>query len=172
MRIQPHEGGRIAGWLTLGLLVINVWRPLWAGPTRGERVRWLVVTVLCVAAVPALKQISHTSCPWDLAEFGGVARYVSHWTLGLGDGGPGRCFPSGHATAAFAFLGGWFVLREHQPRVARRWLAGVLLCGLLFGGGQFLRGAHFPSHTLWTAWRCWVLSAALLSRRASVAQRR
>ena len=160
-----HEGGRALGWAALALLVLNVWRPLWAGPTRAERVRWLAVTLLCVLAVPALKQVSRTSCPWDLAEFGGVAHYVSHWALGLRDGGPGHCFPSGHATAAFAFLGGWFVLREHQPRAARLWLAGVLLCGLLFGGAQFLRGAHFPSHTLWTGWLCWTLSAALLSRR-------
>ena len=160
-----HAGGRLAGWLLLGLLVLNVWRPLWAGPTRADRVRWLAVTLLCVLAVPALKQFSHTSCPWDLAEFGGVARYVGHWRAGLLDGGPGRCFPSGHATAAFAFFGGWFVLRDHQPRAARLWLAGVLLAGLVLGGGQYLRGAHYPSHTLWTAWLCWVLSAALLARR-------
>ncbi len=171
-RTLLHEGGRWLGWAVLALLVINVWRPLWSGPTRAERVRWLVVTLLCVLAVPALKQISRSSCPWDLAEFGGMARYVSHWTLGLGDGGPGRCFPSGHATAAFAFLGGWFVLREHQPRAARCWLAGVVLCGLLLGTGQFLRGAHYPSHTLWTGWLCWVLSAALLMRRRPVARLR
>lgn len=168
-RAVLHEGGRVAGWLVLGLLVVNIWRPLWAGPTRAERVRWLAVTVLCVLAVPALKQFSHTSCPWDLAEFGGVARYVGHWQTGLGDGGPGRCFPSGHATAAFAFFGGWFVLRDHQPRASRLWLAGVLLAGLLLGGGQYLRGAHYPSHTLWTAWLCWALSAALLARRRPLA---
>ena len=160
-----HGGGRVLGWLVLGLLVVNVWRPLWAGPSRAERVRWLAVTLLCVAVVPALKQFSHTSCPWDLAEFGGWARYVSHWQLQLDDGGPGRCFPSGHATVAFAFFSGWFVLRHHRPRLARRWLAGVLGLGLLFGLTQYLRGAHHPSHTLWTAWVCWTLNAALLARR-------
>jgi membrane-associated PAP2 superfamily phosphatase len=170
-RAVLHEGGRVVGWLVLGLLVLNVWRPLWAGPTRAERVRWLAVTLLCVLAVPTLKQFSHTSCPWDLAEFGGVARYVGHWQAGLDDGGPGRCFPSGHATAAFAFFGGWFVLRDHQPRASRLWLAGVLLAGLLLGGGQYLRGAHYPSHTLWTAWLCWVLSTALLARRRPLAVR-
>jgi membrane-associated PAP2 superfamily phosphatase len=164
-RVVLHEGGRVLGWAVLALLVLNVWRPLWTGPTRAERVRWLAVTLLCLLAVPALKQISRSSCPWDLAEFGGVARYLSHWALGLGDGGPGRCFPSGHATAAFAFFGGWFVLRDHQPRAARLWLAGVLVAGALFGGAQYLRGAHYPSHSLWTAWLCWTLSSTLLSRR-------
>ena len=161
-----HQGGRALGWLALALMVVNVWRPLWAGPTRAERVRWLAVTVLCVLAVPALKQINHTSCPWDLAQFGGVATYVGHWQLGLGDGGPGRCFPSGHATAAFAFFSGWFVLRHHHPRAARRWLAAVLVLGATLGFGQYLRGAHYPSHTLWTAWLCWATCALLLGRRA------
>ena len=161
-----HQGGRALGWMTLAALVVNVWRPLWPGPTRRERVRWLAVTVLCVLAVPALKQFSHTSCPWDLAEFGGVAHYVPHWVRGQLDGGPGRCFPSGHATAAFAFFSSWFVLRPHQLRAARVWLVAVLLFGLLLGGAQFLRGAHYPSHTLWTAWLCWALNAALLSRRS------
>ena len=161
-----HQGGRALGWLVLAALLVNVWRPLWAGPTRAERVRWLAATVLCVLVVPALKQINHTSCPWDLAQFGGVATYVGHWRLGVGDGGPGRCFPSGHATAAFAFFSGWFVLRHHRPRAARLWLTAVLVLGLTLGVGQYLRGAHYPSHTLWTAWLCWAACAVLLRRRA------
>lgn len=164
-----HEGGRVLGWIVLLVLVVNVWRPLWPGPTRADRLRWLGVTVLCVLAVPALKQISSTSCPWDLAEFGGVARHVGHWQFGLRDGGPGRCFPSGHATAAFAFFSGWFALRQHRPRAAAGWLAAVLVVGLLFGGAQYLRGAHYPSHTLWTAWLCWTLCVLLAPRRALVA---
>ena len=30
-----------------------------------------------------------------------------------------------------------------------------LLAGLLLGLTQTVRGAHYPSHTLWTAWICW-----------------
>lgn len=157
-----HDGGRWGAWGVVLVLAVNVWRPLWTGPDRRDRLRWLGATLLCVALVPALKQFSTTSCPWDLAEFGGVATFVPHWRFGIGDGGPGRCFPSGHATAAFAFVGGWFVLRGSRPRLARAWLLGVVLAGVLFGGAQFLRGAHPPSHTLWTAWLCWSLSAALL----------
>lgn len=164
-----HGGGRAVGWLLMALLAVNVVRPLWSGPDRTERWRWLGVTTLCLLAVPALKQISRTSCPWDLAEFGGWAAYVSHWTLGIGDGGPGRCFPSGHATAAFAFVSGWFALREHQVRAARAWLLGALLLGLLFGAGQTLRGAHYPSHSLWTAWLCWICCAVLMPRRQRLA---
>lgn len=102
-----HEGGRWLAWLVLGALVVNVPRPLMAGPTRAERLRMLLLTLACVVVVALLKQGNATSCPWDLAEFGGTASWVSHRQFGLPDGGPGRCFPSGHATAAFAFFGGY-----------------------------------------------------------------
>jgi membrane-associated PAP2 superfamily phosphatase len=52
-------------------------------------------------------------------------------------------------------------LRATSPTAARRWLAGVWLCGIAFGLAQLLRGAHYPSHTMWTAWLCWTLSALM-----------
>ncbi len=166
-----HDGGRWAAWALLLALVVAAWRTpatLARGPSRADRWRWLAVMLACVIAVPALKRFSSTSCPWDLAEFGGLARYVSHWHFGMLDGGPGHCFPSGHAVAAFAFFGMYFMWREHDPRRARAWLAGVGLAGLAFGTAQLLRGAHYPSHTLWSAWLCWAISAAAaqLPRRA------
>lgn len=168
-----HDGGRLlAGVVLLGLVVAALRAP-GAGPGRGERWRWLAVTVLCLLAVPTLKQGSLTSCPWDLAEFGGRAAYVPHWLPGVADGGPGHCFPSGHATAAFAFLGQFFLWREHSPRRARAWLLGVLLAGLLFGAAQLVRGAHFASHTLWTAWLCWAIAATVAAaHNAGLARRR
>jgi len=165
-----HDGGRWLGFAVLAGLIWNLWRPLWAGPSRRERWLWLAATLLCLLAVPALKQLSSTSCPWDLAQFGGVGRYVSHWRFGMVDGGPGRCFPSGHATAAFGFLAGWFVLRNHHPQAARWWLAGVLFFGLVFGMAQLVRGAHYASHTLWTAWLCFVICAMLAPRQGSPAR--
>ena len=44
------------------------------------------------------------------------------------------------------------------------WLAAVLVAGSLFGWAQLARGAHYPSHTLWTAWWCWVV-CSLAARR-------
>jgi membrane-associated PAP2 superfamily phosphatase len=156
-----HDGGRLLGWAVLAALVVNIWRPWWNGPTPRERVAWVLVTLACLLLVPTLKRFSATSCPWDLQAFGGVANYVSHWQFGVADGGPGHCFPSGHAVAAFAFISGWFALRPHAPRAARMWLLGVLAFGALFGGAQLLRGAHYPSHTLWSAWICWTACALL-----------
>jgi membrane-associated PAP2 superfamily phosphatase len=37
----------------------------------------------------------------------------------------------------------------------------VCVIGFVLGVTQLLRGAHFPSHSLWTAWICWTLSALL-----------
>lgn len=159
-----HDGARGAGWLAVAALAANVWKP-WPfarGLTRSERLHWLAATLSCAVVVPLMKHASATSCPWTLAEFGGtVLRHVPHWWPGRVDGGPGGCFPSGHASTAFSFVGGWFALRGHAPRAARRWLGATVLAGLLLGGVQVVRGAHFPSHPLWTAWICWTLSAAL-----------
>lgn len=161
-----HDGGRWVAWALLLALVWAAWRTPAApavpnqAPTRAERWRWLAVMLAAAVAVPTLKRFSRTSCPWDLAEFGGTAAYVSHWRFGLADGGPGHCFPSGHAVAAFAFIGLYFMWREHNLRRARVWLAVVGTAGLVFGGAQLLRGAHFPSHTLWSAWLCWAIHVA------------
>ena len=162
-----HSGGRWLGIVVFVALIVNLWRPLLVarGLSRRMRLWWLLATVACLVVIPLLKARSLVSCPWDLAEFGGAARLVSHWSAqawtGPGDGGSGRCFPSGHASTAFSFLAGWFVLRGHSVRAARAWLAGVLVLGAVFSAAQLMRGAHYPSHSLWTAWICWALTALL-----------
>ncbi|MBY0469164.1 MAG: phosphatase PAP2 family protein [Burkholderiaceae bacterium] len=158
-----HDGGRWVSAAAIVVVLINAFRPWgFVGPmNRATRIWWLAVTVICLVLIPTLKQLSATSCPWDLAEFGRSARHVSHWAFGVNDGGPGRCFPSGHASAAFSLFGGWFALRHTAPGAARRWLAGVWFFGVLFSVTQSVRGAHFPSHSMWTAWVCFTTSALL-----------
>lgn len=156
-RTLLHDGGRWLAGVALAGMALHALQPRRGRHTPAARGYWLAVIVAAMLLVPALKRASLTSCPWDLAEFGGRARHVPHWWLGVADGGPGHCFPSGHAVAAFAFFGAYFLWREHDPRVARAWLAAVLVAGLLFGTAQAARGAHFASHTLWSAWLCWTL---------------
>ena len=151
-----HEGGRGLAWVVFGVMLLGLWRPWLKGPSRGERITAIVGTLTALLVVPGFKRLSHTSCPWDLSEFGGVAQYVPHWQLGLFDGGPGHCFPSGHAAAAFAFFSLYFLWRHHHPALARLMLVGVLALGALFAWAQLARGAHYPSHSLWSAWLCWV----------------
>ena len=166
-----HEVPRFASWaLVVGLFVAIRWplgvlRPL---DLRG-RVQLAVTVLASVLAVSLIKTHSQTSCPWDLEAFGGIARYVSHWRWGVDDGGPGKCFPAGHASAAFAYVGGWFVFRRSAPTLAWRWLAFAVLAGLALGIGQQMRGAHYMSHTLWTAWICWSVGFAIdVSRGANL----
>jgi membrane-associated PAP2 superfamily phosphatase len=165
-----HGGGRWLAGALLALIAVDAARPLLPGPSRAERLWGLLVVLGAIVAVPLLKRGSSTSCPWDLAAFGGSAPYVPHWLPGIADGGPGHCFPSGHAVAAFAFVPLWFVWRPHHPRAARVLLVGVLAFGTLFAGAQVARGAHFASHSAWSAWLCWVIAVAALPLRPARAE--
>ncbi len=125
---------------------------------RVQRLEMALGITLSLMLVTAIKRVSLTSCPWDLQAFGGAAAYVSHWSWGMADGGSGFCFPGGHASSAFAFLAmtvPW--LRSAQPGEQRLGLVltGVILTtGVVLGVVQTLRGAHYPSHTAWTAVVC------------------
>jgi membrane-associated PAP2 superfamily phosphatase len=158
-----HDGIRYLPWLLeLALLLAMFW-PFGAIkqlPVE-RRAQLALSTLVALLVVSSIKLHSSTSCPWDLQQFGGAARYLSHWAWGVADGGGGGCFPAGHASAGFAFVSGFFAFRHALPATARRWLVGALAVGLLLGLAQQVRGAHFMSHTLWTAWFCW-MSAALV----------
>lgn len=158
-----HDDMRPLPWLFELALMIGIVRPV--GALRrlpaSRRIQLALTTLLALLVVSDIKLHSHSSCPWSLQEFGGVASHVSHWAWGVRDSGGGGCFPAGHASAGFAFIGGFFAFRHALPVTARRWLLGAMLAGLLLGLAQQVRGAHYMSHTLWTAWFCWATAAAL-----------
>lgn len=158
-----HSGARWLAWSLTLALCLGIWWPV--GALRRlpltRRVQLPVTMLLAGCAVSLLKAFSTTSCPWDLSAYGGIAQHVSHWALGARDGGSGHCFPAGHACVGFAFIGGYFSFRESDRTVARRWLAGALTGGFVLGWAQQVRGAHFMSHTFWSAWICWVVAFAL-----------
>jgi len=161
-----HDGTRqLAVVLFLGIWLM-VWRPIGGFGTicRGQRLEVACGITLSLLAVSAVKHYSLTSCPWDLQAYGGTAHYLSHWAWGRQDGGSGHCFPGGHASAAFSYLAlalPWLLSpTSPQHRIGQRILLGVLLAGLVLGATQTLRGAHYPSHTLWTGLICWLVSLA------------
>jgi membrane-associated PAP2 superfamily phosphatase len=164
LEVWLHDHLRTAGWalylwLWAWVLAPNPWRHT----SRTEGV-WLMLWVtLNLLTISLLKNTSQTSCPWSVSDWGGVATYVSHWQWGLNDGGPGRCFPGGHASVAWAFvpwvLTAWWPVRKTTISRYRWWVLGVLLvAALITGVTQTLRGAHYPSHTVWTALICTGLS--------------
>jgi membrane-associated PAP2 superfamily phosphatase len=169
-----HDGLRWVSVLALAWMLFDLWRPALAqeGPSRAERAWALGGTLLALLLVPALKTQSSTSCPWSLSEFGGVAHWVSHWDWGRGDGGAGRCFPSGHAVGSFAFFSLVWLWRD-VPRVRTWMLLAVLLAGSAGSLAQWARGAHFVSHSLWSAWLCAAVTAAwqALNARSAAAFR-
>lgn len=164
-----------AVFVVLGLNVL--WPlPLIGAMPRALRLRWWLLSLLCALAISLLKRHSLVSCPWSLAEFGGSAHWLAHGTWaawrGAGDGGPGGCFPAGHVSNAFALVGGALALRPVSARAAQLWLLAVCVIGALLGLTQLLRGAHFLSHSLWTAWICWTLSIAVWHGAEAAAARR
>lgn len=147
----------------LGLLLM-VWWPQGAMRqlSRWQRSEIMVGITLGLITISTLKRWSLSSCPWELQDFGGVAAYVSHWQWGTPDGGSGHCFPGGHVSSALAFVAlalPWLVSGlPTQRALGRRILLTVLCFGLVLGLTQTLRGAHHPSHTLWTGFFCWAVA--------------
>lgn len=140
----------------LALAVLTRWPRRWPW---SERAAVALGMVLALAVVNAIKRNSLTSCPWELQTFGGVAQYVSHWAWGVTDGGSGRCFPGGHASGLAALLPlalpGLAAVEATTRRRAALLLAALMAGTAGLGLVQTLRGAHYPSHTLWTLWLCW-----------------
>jgi membrane-associated PAP2 superfamily phosphatase len=151
-------------WTLALLLCLGVWFPV--GGLRHlvfrRRLQLAATALTAVTVISSLKSISTTSCPWSLSDFGGVAHYAPHWShLFESDGGNGGCFPAGHASSGFAFLGGYFAFRHDRPSLAWKWLLVAVMAGLALGIAQQIRGAHFMSHTLWTGWICWATAWAI-----------
>jgi membrane-associated PAP2 superfamily phosphatase len=155
-----HEGAKqLAVVIYLGVLVMTAWpRGIWQSLQRRQRLEIAIGITLSLLVVSTMKHSSLTSCPWELEAFGGVAHYVSHWSWGVADGGSGSCFPGGHVSSAFAFIAlslPWLTSADtDQQRLGWTMTEVILLTGLSLGLAQTLRGAHYPSHTAWTALIC------------------
>ncbi|MBV7316541.1 phosphatase PAP2 family protein [Shewanella sp. NIFS-20-20] len=121
----------------------------------------LLCFTISTLIVATLKKYTHVNCPWDLIPYGGSQIFVPNFARLPADVAPGRCFPGGHASGGYGWLGIFFVALVYRPR----WRYPVLLAVLAFGGvmdiAQQLRGAHFMSHGLWTLAISWWVSATL-----------
>jgi membrane-associated PAP2 superfamily phosphatase len=163
--ILHTQAKQLALVIYVGLWIMLWWpRGLFRQLTRLQRTEIMTGITLSLITISTLKRFSLTSCPWDLQDFGGSAVYVSHWQWGMPDGGSGHCFPGGHVSSALAFIGlalPWLGSSQSaQRRIGQRMLIGVLLAGVVLGLTQTLRGAHYPSHTFWTGFICWMVALA------------
>ena len=159
-----HTQARQLAGVVLIALILMVWWPRgwFRDLSRLQRIEMVLGILWGLLCISSLKRISLTSCPWDMKDFGGTAIYVSHWRWGVGDGGDGHCFPGGHASSALAFLALCLPWLTHATQAARRrgrvLLVWVLVLGFILGMTQTVRGAHYPSHTLWTGLICWAVA--------------
>jgi len=128
---------------------------------RREALHAALGAALAATLVTTLRGLSAHSCPWDLAMYGGSGQWFEIFAEVPADPGPGRCLPSGHASSGFALISLYFALRDAHPRLARWGLALALTIGLLALADQVARGAHFASHSLWTAWVAWGVNVVL-----------
>jgi membrane-associated PAP2 superfamily phosphatase len=131
---------------------------------RAQR-RMLLFIALSLALAPAtvsvLKHVSNKHCPWDIQDYGGMLPYTRLLDPSP-DAKPGRCFPAGHASAGFALFAFYFAgrARGRGSEAAAGLCLGLGVGGLL-GLGRMAQGAHFLSHTLWSALICWTVIALL-----------
>lgn len=134
-------------------------------PSRRAPRRASIYLLACIAVttlgVGALKQVSPVECPWSLTEFGGAQMFKHTFATQLSDAHAGHCAPGAHSSGAFALLGVFVLLRQRRHRAALPVLLGVSGLGLSFALCQWVRGAHFPSHDLWTACIAWCAACAL-----------
>jgi membrane-associated PAP2 superfamily phosphatase len=158
-----HDAVKFVSGVVFAWILVGVWRPLGVLQRldRPARIYLLVSAIICLVSVALLKRTSALHCPWGLSMFGGASPYLRLFDMVPPDWIRGACFPAGHALSGFAYIGGFFAFGAAAPRIAWSWLGAVLLVGMFAGISQQLRGAHFLSHTLWTAWLCWTIAAAL-----------
>lgn len=138
-------------------------RPLPWSPLRRLQCRIVAQSALLIPAITSLsKSFSHSHCPWDLERYGGSAPYFRLLDAFPSDMAPGQCLPAGHASSALWLIALAVYFYPHRPRAAAATFCLALAAGMGLGWMQQMRGAHFFSHTLWSAWiACAVLFALL-----------
>lgn len=159
-----HEGGRRFIQL-LAIAAFLVWIGSFILPVllrfRRGALYFFLSIVLGAGSVNIGKKLTNVDCPWSLTTYGGDRPYV-HVFADRPDSLPrGRCFPGGHSSGALSLMSLYFIALGSGRK--RPWLAlipGAAL-GLVYAGVQWGRGAHFPSHDLWTAAICWAIAALL-----------
>jgi len=118
----------------------------------------LMSLALSLAGVALLKHSLPMDCPWDLQPFGGSQPFTGLFSPWPTNRAPNACFPAGHASIGYAWLGLYFFCLKLYPALARPVLLLSLALGIGLGLVQQLRGAHFISHDIASAAWCWSMA--------------
>lgn len=164
-----HRAARATSVLC-ALAVVIAAITAWLFPRRFARLaRWraelsfvAIALVAAPAVVGALKHYSTHACPWDVAQFGGSEPFRHLFEPLRAPFSAEGCVPAAHPVSGFAWLAPALALYPQRRTLARAWWWAALVLGLGLGFVQMMRGAHFLSHVLWSAWVVWALDIALL----------
>lgn len=122
----------------------------------------LLVVLLASICVPvvvgALKAVTNTPCPRNIAHYGGNypdVKLFSSYPEGFKQECNIRCWPAGHASGGFALLSLFFLFKS--PANRKKAALGALCVGWGMGGYKMLIGDHFLSHTLVTMFLAWAI---------------
>ena len=153
------------GLVPVAALLVDAFngRQLLDGRTRRKLAVIVASAVLVPIAISTMKSVSIHHCPWNLTRYGGFAPYLHIFDSLPAGMSAGHCFPAGHASSALwlaAVATFWLPERPAKALVA---FAVGLSPGLALGLAQQARGAHFLTHTLWSAWVA-VLIVVVLAR--------
>lgn len=150
------------GYLILAVALLDLAYPIGRLTPLARMQLRIVALALLIAPliVNTLKQASSLHCPWSIDRYGG-----SEPLLRVLDWVPpgwhaGHCFPAGHASTGMWLAALAVFWLPHNPRRAFAVFLGGSGVGLVLGWVQQMRGAHFLTHTLATAW---ITSAVLLA---------
>ncbi len=110
------------------------------------------VSIIAAGAIGIIKSHSAHACPWNMTV---PTTTGFEWDFSAKKG---HCFPGGHAATGFMIMTGFFVFRLSNKKLAYICLFAGIILGLVMGWGQMMRGAHFFSHNIWTAWVIWCVN--------------
>ncbi|MFD0914741.1 phosphatase PAP2 family protein [Methylophilus luteus] len=148
-------------------LLLAIWpgnlRPAWLSAEQQYRLRWVAaLAVVHSGLVSWLKHQMPHACPWDITRYGGslpwFPAFAAHSPLMAG-----HCFPAGHASSGLWLSALCLCWLPQHPRKALVVALAGLTVGLVLGWCQQMRGAHFLSHTLTSAWLMCALLLCVLS---------
>lgn len=159
-----HVGGKDLVFL-IGIGAMACWATSFVAgrfrPWRRAAALLFLSIGLGTGLVAVLKKYTNVDCPRDIDLYGGDRPFVGVFDDRPNDLERGRCFPGGHSSGGFSLLGFYFVFRPRSRRLSHAGLAAGLALGTVFALGQWARGAHFPSHDLWSAFLCWFVALFL-----------
>ena len=152
------------GFLLIAATIVDLLFPL-RRVTSLARLRLRFITLAAVLEpflVRSLKGSSNLHCPVAVDLYGGTNPYLRLLDRVPEGWNAGHCFPAGHASAGMWLSALAILWLPSHPRKALAVFFGGLSVGLVMGWVQQMRGMHFFSHTLATAWISTALMIVLL----------